>query len=271
MKRIALLALPILLLAAAAEAAPLRVITWNIHHGLDIDNRKTVDAQAEWLASLDPHIVMLQEVEQFSASYGNFDHVARIQNVLQERTGRTFYSFWVNNSGTAYGRGQVTAILSSFPLLSPLAKRMPYSRPLTMANVEVLPGKVIGLFTVHLASWQGYDRERATQVAELVYWVTVRGTSVRLLGGDWNATPASVPLAPIHYWYHDLYQRATATGVFTGPEDTRPVYRSNSVVGRIDALFLGKRWPSWMTLTRMDHVDTGLSDHFAVFAQFEIR
>lgn len=271
MKSIVWLALSAtLLLAPAAGAAPLRVVTWNIHHGLDINNRNTVDAQADWLANLDPHIVLLQEVEQYT-KYGNFDHVAHIEKVLEQRTGRPFYTFWVNDSGTPYGHGQSVAILSSFRLLDPVGKRMPHGRPLTMANVEVLPGKVIGLFATHLTSWQGYDGERATQVAELIYWLTTRGTRVRLMGADWNATPASVPLAPLHYFYTDLYDKAKAAGVFSGPDDTRPVYKPTSVVGRIDALFLGKSWPWWMTLTGLDHVNTGLSDHYAVVAHFEIQ
>jgi hypothetical protein len=43
------------------------------------------------------------------------------------------------------------------------------------------------------------------------------------------------------------------------------------VVGRIDALFLGKGWPPWITLTAVEHVSTGLSDHFAVIAQLDVR
>jgi hypothetical protein len=35
-------------------------------------------------------------------------------------------------------------------------------------------------------------------------------------------------------------------------------------VGRIDALFLGKSWPSWITLSSLEHVNTGLFDHYAV-------
>jgi endonuclease/exonuclease/phosphatase family metal-dependent hydrolase len=229
-----------------------------------------VDAQARWLGRLQPDIVLLQEVEQFT-SYGNFDHVERLRQVLRAETGRSYHAYWANGSGTAYGRGQVTAILSVFPLSSVAARAMPYRRPLTMANVEVLPGKVIALFTVHLASWKGYDRERSTQVAELVYWLTTRGARVRLIGGDWNLTPDSVPLAPIRYWYTDLYDRAKGLGVFRGPDDTRPFYKPDSVVGRIDALYLGKSWPSWMQLTGLEHVNTGLSDHYAVIADFAIR
>jgi endonuclease/exonuclease/phosphatase family metal-dependent hydrolase len=271
MKRILAAAiLAVVASAAAAEARPLKVITWNLHHGRDINGKDTVAAQAQWLATQYPDIVLLQEVEQFTG-YGNFDHVASIKNALQKQTGKTYYAFWSNDFGAEYGRGAVNAILSVFPLKSVDGRRMPHDRPLTMANVEPIAGKVIALFTVHLASWEGYDGQRATQVAELIYWLTVRGSKVRLFGGDWNATPGSVPLAPVHFFYKDLYKEATAKGLFSGPSDTRPVYQSNSVVGRIDALFLGKSWPAWMKLTGMDHVNTGLSDHYAVVAEFEIQ
>lgn len=268
--RSAVAVLFILCCATSAAATPLTVVTWNLHHGRDISGNNTVAAQARWLATLRPDILLLQEAEQFSSSYGNFDHVNYIRGVLQSSTGRTYHAFWANNSGTARGRGQVTAIISVFPLLDVASRAMPHGRPLTMANVEVLPGRKVALFSLHLASYVGYDRERATQVAELVYWLTTRGVTVRLFGGDWNATPDSVPLAPIHYFYTDLYRKARSLGVFSGPDDTRPVYQSNSVLGRIDALFLGKKWPSWMQLTSLDHVNTGLSDHYAVVAVFEI-
>ena len=259
------------LCAAAAEAAPLKVITWNLHHGRDLNNNNTVEAQAQWLSAQRPDILMLQEAEQFSSSYGNFDHVAYIRTKLEAASGRTYYAFWVNKSGAAKGNGQVVAILSVFPFTSTAAKALPHSRGLAMANVEVLPGRVIGLFALHLASWAGYDNQRTTQIAELIYWLTTRGVTTRLIGGDWNLTPTSVPLAPMHYWYTDLYKKAKLAGVFSGPEDTRPVYEPNSIVGRIDALFLGKSWPSWMRLIGLEHVDTDLSDHFAVVADFEVQ
>jgi endonuclease/exonuclease/phosphatase family metal-dependent hydrolase len=265
---IALLAL--LVFATAAEAVPLKVITWNLHHGRDVQGTNTVDAQARWLANARPDILLLQEVEQFTG-YGNFDHVAHIKAVLEAQTGRTYYAFWSNNSGVEYGKGQVNAILSVFPLTSVEGRAMPHSRALTMANVEVLPAKTVALFCVHLASSTSNDPQRATQVADLTYWLTVRGSKVRLSGGDWNLTPDGVPLAPMHYWYTDVYKKAKALGVFSGADDTRPVYKDDSVVGRIDALFLGKQWPSWMTLTVMQHADSGLSDHSAVVAEFEIH
>ena len=255
--------------SGSALAESLTVITWNVHHGRDINGNNTVDAQAQWLASERPHIVLLQEVEQFT-KYGNFDHVAYIRKVL-ETTGRKYYAFWSNAGGTEYGTGQVNAILSVFPFSSVDGRAMPYGTPLTMANVEVLPSKPVGLFCVHLTSWVGNDRKRATDVAELIYWLTTRGSRVRLAGGDWNLTPDSVPIAPMHHWYTDLYKKAKSSGVFTGPDDTRPVYQTNSVVGRIDALFLGKSWPSWMRLIGMEHVNTGLSDHYAVIARLDVQ
>jgi endonuclease/exonuclease/phosphatase family metal-dependent hydrolase len=270
-KRIALFALFLVFAFSCADAAPLKVVTWNLHHGRDINGNNTAGAQARWLAAERPDIVLLQEVEQFSASYGNFDHVAYIRNILQSESGRTYYAFWSNASGTEYGRGAVNAILSVFPLASVDGRPLAHGRPLTMANVQVLPGRTIALFCVHLTSWKGNDGQRATQVAELTYWMTVRGATARLAGGDWNLVPTSVPIAPMRYWYNDLYDKARSQGVFSGPTDTRPVYQPNSVVGRIDALFLGKGWPSWIMLTGFEHVNTGLSDHYAVVAQLDVR
>ena len=268
--RILFLLLFIVAGAVPAAAAPLKVITWNLHHGRDLDNNNVATAQARWLAAERPDIVLLQETEQYT-SYGNFDHVAHIVAELQRLTGRTYYSFWSNDSGTPRGRGHGTAILSVFPLRNADARRLAHGRAVTMANVEVLAGREIALFTTHLASWEGYDHHRVTQVAELLYWFTVRGSRVRLIGADWNLTPESIPMAPMRHFYTDLYTRARAQGTFYGPEDTRPVYRSNSVLGRIDALFLGKAWPSWMTLLSLEHVNTGLSDHYAVVADFDVR
>jgi endonuclease/exonuclease/phosphatase family metal-dependent hydrolase len=269
-KRI-LCALAAVFVFSQAEAAPLKVVTWNLHHGRDINGHNTVGAQARWLAAERPDIVLLQEIEQFSASYGNIDHVAAIRNTLQSESGRKYYAFWSTATGAAYGKGAVNAILSVFPLGSVEGRALPYNGPLTMANVQVSPTHSIALFCVHLASWIGNDGQRATQVAELIYWMTVRGVTTRLVGGDWNLKPTSVPIAPMRYFYTDLYDKARSQSDFSGPADTRPVYKPNSVLGRIDALFLGKTWPSWLTLTSVEHVNTGLSDHYAVVAQLEVR
>ena len=222
-KRIATLVLMAVFAVARADAAPLKVVTWNLHHGRDINGHNTVDAQARWLAAERP------------------------------------------------GNGAVNAILSVFPLVSVDGRSLPYGVPLTMANVQVLPARTLALFCIHLTSAIGNDAKRATQIAELTYWLTVRGVTTRLGGGDWNLLPASVPIAPMRYWYTDLYDKARSQGDFSGPTDTRPVYQSNSVVGRIDALFLGKSWRSWVTLTAVEHVNTGLSDHFAVIAQLDVH
>ncbi len=270
-KRISLIVVLAACGVVRAEAAPLKVVTWNLHHGRDIQGNNTVQAQARWLAAERPDIILLQEVEQFSANYGNFDHVRYIRNTLQSESGRTYYAFWSNATGAEYGSGPVNAILSVFPLANVDGRAMPYSVPLTMANVQVLPSRTMALFCLHLTAWIGNDRQRATQIAELTYWMTVRGVAARLAGGDWNLVPTSVPIAPMRYWYTDLYDKAKSQGVFGGPADTRPVYQPNSVVGRIDMLFLGKSWPSWITLSSLEHVNTGLSDHYAVVAQLEVR
>ena len=50
-----------------------------------------------------------------------------------------------------------------------------------MANVHVLPARTLALFCIPLTSWLGNDAQRATQIADLTYWLTARGVTTHVL------------------------------------------------------------------------------------------
>ena len=244
------------LLAApmAANAEPLRILNWNIHRGENHDRSTyTLSEQVELIASYRPHIVTLQEVY-------NSTQAQSIEQRLEQLTGREYYASYYGN-----------LILSVWPLSSQKNVKMPFGAPLTMAATKLPNGKPLGIFAIHKSAYLGeqYSMRRATQTAEVVYWLTTLGTTSRLLIGDFNITTDGLEVAPYHHWYTELSALARSKGIFFGPDTTRYDPRKP----QIDYAFFGKtsRWPSWMVLERYEHVFTDLSDHFPVVITFDVR
>src|SRR5690554_5602511 len=90
-------------------AQKLKVISYNIHHGADKDEKMTLDEMGEFIKSTGADLVGLQEVDSLCNRSGNVDQMKR----LSEITGM-HYAFVKHFAydGGAYGLG----ILSRYPL-----------------------------------------------------------------------------------------------------------------------------------------------------------
>src|SRR6476661_4661857 len=101
--------LAILLLATApwlwahsAPAAPLRVLTYNIHHGAGTDGVFDLARIASVISAANPDIVSLQEVDNGVPRTNNINEVAR----LAELTGmQSYFAKARNLDGGSYGDG----------------------------------------------------------------------------------------------------------------------------------------------------------------------
>ena len=151
-------------------------------------------------------------------------------NLLQQKTGVTWYSHWVpitpgNNVGQQ--------ILSRYPLSSTDSLYMSFGRSATQVTVNV-GGKTVNFFSTHLSfessSW------RYTQISELRSWMSGFGEQ-RIVAGDFNLWDGLGEYGEIAGTYNDSWIQAKNAGTAVAYPDN-PDGKTRG--GRIDFIFYSK-------------------------------
>jgi endonuclease/exonuclease/phosphatase family metal-dependent hydrolase len=255
--------------ASSSGGTTLRVLHWNIQHGMGMDGRYDLERQATWMADMRPDVISLNEVERFSSAWGNEDQPARLAALLQQKTGHHWYRHFAHRSGEWSANGQGNLILSRFPLTSTDELRLSCNRSAALAGFLV-NGRIITIASTHL----DLDSNcRTTQVSQLLAWFRYHPEQ-RILAGDWNDQASSSPVTTVTETYHDAWARAEAAGTATDyPGNSRFGATRNS---RIDYIFYSKQ-ASRLVLQSARVYDTRdahghmASDHKPLVVTFEVR
>ncbi len=191
--RRALLA-PALLLAGACAVlqqlgtpapAPLRIATYNIRHGVGMDDALRLERTAGTLRSLDADIIALQEVDSVVRRSGDVDQARVLGDLLGMRAA---FGAFMPYQGGAYGM----AILSRWPIVRSTALRLPEGnepRVALVVEIERPDGSHLTVVNVHL-DWVESDRYRYAQ-AEVVRATLDTLSTPWVLLGDFNDEPGS--------------------------------------------------------------------------------
>lgn len=209
-----------------ARAQSLRVMTWNIAHGDDIN------AQTDFIVTHDPDVLILQEV-----SPGQQD---TYRSQLQTKTGETWYVKYKENCE----RDEITdvdapepvcaepdndgvAILSTLQFQDVPGEKLLWGRDRWTNARRALRVKVrvgdldVQVFGTHLAAGTDFEAVRLRQVTALKDWMDdVAGP--RILGGDINAIPGSPTITTLSEHYVDAWtalQSPDGTPSFTWSVD----------------------------------------------------
>lgn len=188
-----LLLLPILLLTtgisrAGGDLKPLRVLSWNIHHGEGIDGKVDLERLAAVIQAQEPDIVMLQEVDNRCKRTGGVDQPAELARLtgLQQVFGKA-----MEFEDGEYGQ----MILSRFPLSELKVHRLPgEGEPrIAMSAIAETPLGPVTVASVHLDYKDEARQLVQAQVASAALLEVA--TSPVILAGDFNAGPDSKTLA----------------------------------------------------------------------------
>jgi len=180
---------------------PLRVLEWNIHHGgIGTDGVYDPNRIADWVAKQNPDVVSLVELESWDSYYSG-DQVAMYQQMLESRTGVTWYTLDIQKYGNWYSGGQRNAIFSKFPLNSTYRYEYSIGDPRAVGGVTItVNGRNINLMSTHL-DWV-YESNRITQAGELVGYASGFAED-RILTGDFNGTPGTTEINIMTNEYSD--------------------------------------------------------------------
>ncbi len=233
----------------------LRVLSYNIRSGLGIDRRVDLGRIAGVIASFEPHIVALQEVDVGRPRSGEADQPAELATRLGMRS---HFEMCIERGGERYG----IATLTSLPLVGTRRVSLPHephrkrSEPrCALVTRLAWPSRSaleVDVVNTHLSC---VPAERPAQVAAIVR--ELPGQEV-ILAGDFNCAPGSAPFRALC----DGMRSATA-GARTFPS-WLPIAPIDHILvrGPLDVV-RGGRWTRGPVRRA--------SDHLPVFAELEYR
>jgi endonuclease/exonuclease/phosphatase family metal-dependent hydrolase len=243
--------------AVRSVPAQLRIVTYNIFAGNDLERSSNLERVAALIDSVQADVVFLQEVDRRTRRSGDVDQLA----VLADRTGmHGVYGRAMDYDGGEYG----IALLSRWPLrasrVTPLdvaaaadtaATQRTEPRVLLHAVAET-PSGAVHLLNTHL-DHRGQSAARHTQLLQLLAYVAdsvPRGAAI-VLGGDLNASPVTTEVRALGVAFVDAWVQCGRGAGYT--------FRSDQPDRRIDYILL-----SGARCTAAQVLDRRLSDHFPV-------
>ena len=254
--------------APTTTGVKLRVLQWNLHHGVGTDGKYDIDRIATWAAKMTPDIVMLNEVEKYTG-WGNEDQPARYEAMLEAKTGRKWYGFFAQEFGDWTSPGKGHLILSTYPMDATDRVAISYDRVISDVAITV-NGRPISLVITHLDP--DSSTRRLAQAQEVTTWASAHQEN-RILTGDMNAWPDQTSIAQFNTAYADSWTVATSKGAAYQFSSLAPDGATKK--GRIDYIFYSKNASNLVVLSSQvyDTRDSSgymPSDHRPVVTTFEV-
>lgn len=180
--------------AATPDAKQLRVISYNIHHGVGLDGKLDLDRIAAVLKAARPDFVALQEVDQGCRRSGGVKQAEALAGALGLRA---VFAKAIDHDGGEYG----TALLFAGDAVATRTIALPgdggEARAAAMVTLRSPSGAPFTVVSLHI-DHQSAERRRK-QMAVLL--ATLPADQPALLCGDFNAT-ANEAQAMLPQWKH---------------------------------------------------------------------
>jgi endonuclease/exonuclease/phosphatase family metal-dependent hydrolase len=227
MRGIVTSAAPILMLVVAAlapravmraDAGTLRVMTFNIQHGIDGSHKYNLQRAIDVIAKTEPDIVGLQEVTRNHPYYNCDDQPAKIEAGLRKATGHAwavaYEQEWftpnVECRDSGRGDGKETEGLAFLVPGEAVGQTSMTPLPVSRIALAVKLASAGGLpiIVTHLASGKQNVDARREEIEALVRWTDRLGPQLILMG-DFNARAADEEMQPLWASYRDAGGEAT--------------------------------------------------------------
>jgi endonuclease/exonuclease/phosphatase family metal-dependent hydrolase len=220
--------------------------------------------QSNVIKEFDADLIMLQEVDICTSRSG-------YKNQLYEFKKNIGFEFSCFGSNIPYKEGWYgNAILSRYPIVSSenyLSNGTEYSKePKGMLHAEInINGKYINVFNTHLPV---YDKERIVLTESIINMMKRNSISGdMILGGDLNL--GVIPLGNHRYNVEkqDSYiEYENIKKIFSCPNFNVDTWPTGNPVADIDKILHSGE----IQLTKIKRLDVEISDHYPVFAEFNI-
>jgi endonuclease/exonuclease/phosphatase family metal-dependent hydrolase len=254
----------------APTGKTLRVLQWNLHHGgFGTDGVYDTNRVADWMVKMQPDVIMLNEIEKYTG-WGNENQPEVYKNLMQQKTGKTWYYMFAQEFGDWSANGKGNMIMSTYPFSYTDRYELVnnYDRSVGLATITV-NNRPITLMVTHL---DPYDATlRLTQAKEVKTWAAPQPEN-RILTGDMNAWPDQSSIQYLNTYYNDSWTVAVQNGTAT----TFSGNSGETKNGRIDYIYYSKGASNlFVQSSRVydtrDADGYTPSDHRPVLTQFEVR
>ena len=247
---------------------PVRLVTFNTHHGVGEDRRHDLPRLARVLADADADVICLQEVDRhFGDRSEDVDQALLLSRALdmQLAWGPAIDEPQPGASPRQYGN----ALLSRLPILISSVHRLPGTgepRSALQTMVE-LDGGALWVTATHLTT--GSPQERGEQVAALAA-LHSEPMETGVVVGDLNTAPDAPELAVLRERFSDAWELAPERGDQAGWRSwhrgaTHPAARPRR---RIDQVWVS----SGIEVTAARVLDgDGASDHLPFVVDLAVR
>jgi endonuclease/exonuclease/phosphatase family metal-dependent hydrolase len=225
----------------------IRVMTYNIHRGINKENKLDLDGIAEAIKSSGAEIIALQEVERFSVRTRFQD---QIQYIAEKLSMQYAYGKSLNILNGQYGN----AMLSKYPIEEYEVIGLPYEgekRTLLRARLNVLGNDII-FYNTHLGL---NESERALQLEEIAE-LAAKDKNI-LLMGDFNSKVDK--LGTIIENFKDCAS--------IDKDNSRATFEKDGLIERIDYIFVSNNF----RVKEYDVLESNASDHYPVVSTIELK
>jgi endonuclease/exonuclease/phosphatase family metal-dependent hydrolase len=246
-----LLLAPVLLLAtspapaaATRSADVVRLVTWNLHYGVNNDAAVDPASIARVLRAQHPDVILLQEVDRGWPIGGGTDLAEWLSRAL------AMPYVWSPAADGQFGN----VIMSSLPMSDVETGQLPYGagpqrRSYAAAMVELPSGRHLSVMTAHLQDHTDNHRTRLDQIQVMLrHW---HHASPAVIAGDFNAMPGWPEITAFFNAGLVSAQDSTGHAGMLSSPTVAPKYRPDWIFGTSDVSFTGFSMPA-----------TGASDHF---------
>jgi endonuclease/exonuclease/phosphatase family metal-dependent hydrolase len=208
-------------------------------------------------------VVSLQEIEVNDSWSKGLDQGDIYQNLLQQKTGLTWYKVWFHRAGGTSGLGQL--ILSKYPFNGTAGEPLLANRSALDATIAV-NGRTINFTSVHLDNVDAANRNK--EVDELLPWAATFAEN-RIIVGDYNAWPQTAEIAKMKASYFDAWPEAQTMATAIGNGITHGSHRIDYIFYSKGATQLALK--SVQIYNTADAKGVRPSDHEPILAVFEVR
>ena len=256
--------------APPSGGATLRVLEYNVHHGgYGTDGKYDPNRVVDAIVKTNPDVISLCEMES-KDSWVSTDGVALYKSLLEQKTGRTWYTWDMQDYGDWSASGIRNAIISRLPFVATHREEFSLGKDRTVGVVTVsVNGRNVNVFSTHFdPDSRGNRTKQSTELLSYLH----EFSADQIVLGDFNDQPTTPPITEITSTYTDGWAAGVSAHIAKSPKDDPNGYTRNS---RIDYVFYPKA-KTHLTLSDIEVVETRdskgnmPSDHRPLLAVFHV-
>ena len=248
----------------------LRLLTWNVQSGRNVDGALAVDAQVALMADSGADVIALQEV---TITQAGGDLTALYKSKLEALTGQTWYQVWAPEPRAATNTPEGNILLSRIPLLASSVTQFDAvpSDPAALdakqsaaAATVVVNGVAVTILTTRMPQDASF---RQSQAGSFTTWASAFATP-RIVGGDFEMQSGDATYGSLTTAYADIWPSLAGTTEYGFT--TEPRVGTTPAASRVD-YWLQEAGQANARASEVWVVKTSRSDHHAVVVDVEVK